>query len=362
MSDYYELLGIARDASPDDIKKAFRKLAHKYHPDKGGGDEKRFKEINEAYQALSDEKKRAEYDRYGRVFEKGNGGGAGFDFGDWGNFGDFGDQGGPASGWDFGDIFEDFFGFGAERGKRIRRGRDIAIDVELPFEEAVFGATRKVLLTKLASCNACNGSGAEPHTAVKTCAVCAGSGTVREARQSFFGAVASLRECKNCLGRGSVPEKPCRECKGTGIVRRSEEVQIAIPYGVKDGEMIKLSGKGEAAAGGIPGDLYVKIHVLPHPLFRREGHDLIMDLEIPLSDALLGAERIVATLEEKLKIKIPAGIDSGEMLRVRSKGVPFQPPEGGRRGDLIIKVMVKIPKRLSKKARTLVEELKKEGI
>ncbi len=353
MNDYYELLGVSRNASSDDIKKAFRRLAHKYHPDKEGGNEKKFKEINEAYQILSDEKKRAEYDRYGRVFENGNGGaGGGFDFSDWGRFADF----------DFGDIFEDFFGFGAERGTRIKRGRDISIDVELPFEEAVFGTTRKVLLTKFSACLVCGSTGAEPHSAMKSCMACAGTGTVRQSRQSFLGALTSLRECKVCMGRGTVPEKPCRECRGAGVVKRSEEVQIAIPYGGQDGEMIKLSGRGEAVTGGIPGDVYVKIHVRPHSVFRREGHDLLMDLEIPLSDALLGAERAVGTLEEKLKVKIPAGIDSGEMLRVRGKGVPFSPPPGGKRGDLIIRIVVKTPKRLSKKARELVEELKKEGI
>lgn len=364
MRDYYKLLEVSRNASPDDIKKAFRKLAHKYHPDKEGGDEKKFKEINEAYQILSDEKRRAEYDRYGRVFENDNGGngGGGFDFGDWGNFGDFSAQGGSASGWDFGDIFEDFFGFGAERGTRIKRGRDISIDVELPFEEAIFGATRKVLLTKFSACLACGSTGAEPQSAMKTCAMCAGTGTVRESRQSFLGSITSLRECKVCVGRGTVPEKPCRECRGAGVVKRGEEVQIAIPYGISDGEMIKLSGKGEAVTGGIPGDVYVKVHVLPHSTFHREGHDLVMDLEVPLSDALLGAERAVGTLEEKLKVKIPAGIDSREMLRVRGKGVPFSPPPGGKRGDLIIRVIVKTPKRLSKKAKELVEELKKEGI
>ena len=345
-SDYYEVLGVSRGASTDEIKKAFRKLAHKYHPDKDGGNEKKFKEINEAYQILSDDKKRAEYDRYGRVFGEGAGGMGGFDFSAFSNLGDLG------------DIFEDFFGFDA-KARRIKRGRDISIDVELSFEEAVFGVERRVLINKFGPCAQCRGSGAAPGSANKTCAHCAGAGTVRETRRSFLGALSTLRECSSCQGRGTVPEKACPHCRGKGILRHDEEILVSVPAGIRDGEMIKLAGRGEAVTGGISGDLYVKVHVLSHRVFRREGNDVIMDLDIPLSEALLGSERIISALEGKIKLKIPAGIDSGELLRIREKGVPS---EDGRRGDLIVRVLVKTPKRLSKKARELVEELKKEGI
>ena len=344
--DYYEVLGIARNASQDDIKKAFRKLAHKYHPDKEGGDEKKFKELNEAYQILSDERKRAEYDRYGRVFGDVGGGAAGFDFS---NFSDV----------DFGEIFEDIFGFESKGARRVRRGRDIAIDVELSFEEAVFGAERKVLISKMGICEKCKGSGAESGSSLKTCDKCRGSGRVRESKQTFFGAFSSVRECAACKGRGSTPEKACSSCRGTGVLKQGEEIQIAIPAGIRDGEIIKMSGRGEAISSGITGDLYVKVHVLSHSVFKREGHELLMDLNIPVSEAILGSERIINTLDGKIKVKIPAGIDGGEVLRVRGKGVPY---EDNHRGDLLIQVIVKTPKRLSKRARELIEELKKEGI
>ncbi|MBI2610029.1 molecular chaperone DnaJ [Candidatus Giovannonibacteria bacterium] len=351
--DYYEILGVARNASKDDIKKAFRKLAHKFHPDKSGGDEAKFKEINEAYQILQDEKKRAEYDRYGRVFgDMGGGGAGGFDFSNFSNFSDF----------DFGDIFEDFFGFENTKARKIRRGRDISIDVELSFEEAVFGSSRRVLINKFSFCELCKGKGSAVGSKEKTCSVCNGSGMVRENKRSFFGTITTMRECKNCFGTGTIPEKECPNCTGAGVLKRSEEVKISVPAGIRDGEIIKLSGKGEAASRGIAGDLYVRIHVLEHAVFKREGQDLVMDMEIPMSEALLGSEHNIATLDGSIKLKIPAGIDSGELLRVRSKGVPYASGDDGRRGDLIIKVIVKTPKRLSKKARQLIEELKKEGI
>ncbi len=353
--NYYEILGIARDASKEDVKKAFRRLAHKYHPDKGG-DEAKFKEINEAYQILTDEKKRAEYDRYGRVFEgvsaeggPGAGSAYGGDFSDFGRFSDL----------DLGNIFEDFFGFSGGRGERVKRGRDISIDVELSFDESIFGTLRRVLMSKFVNCSRCKGLGGEPESQIKKCVSCGGSGMVRETRQSFFGSISSLKECKTCSGRGEIPDKKCSECRGAGVLRKSEEVQIAIPVGIRDGEMIKLSGRGEAVSGGIAGDLYVKIHVTPHKVFRREGADLLMDLEIPLSEALLGSERVIAVLDGKIKVKIPAGIDSGELLKIRGRGVP---ESDSRRGDLIIRVVAKTPKRLSSKARKLIEELKKEGI
>ncbi|OGF80499.1 molecular chaperone DnaJ [Candidatus Giovannonibacteria bacterium RIFCSPHIGHO2_12_44_12] len=346
--DYYDILGVSRNASRDDIKKAFRRLAHQHHPDKGGK-ERDFKEINEAYQVLSDEKKRAEYDHYGRVFSDGAGGGqgaAGFDFGDM-------------SGFDFGDIFEDLFNMGG-RGTRVKRGRDISIEVDVNFEESIFGAERKILLTKASYCSNCQGSGSAPGSKTKNCANCNGSGTVREAGKSLFGSFMRVVECKKCSGRGKIPEELCGVCRGGGVVRKREEIVINIPPGIRDGEMIKISGSGEVVFGGVAGDLYVRINVSKHPQFTREGENLIMDLAIPITEAILGSERTINALDGTLKVKIPSGIDSGETLRIRGRGVPAS--EGARRGDLLILVSVKTPKHLSKKAKELIEELKKEGI
>ncbi len=297
MNDYYDILGVPRNSSKEEIKKAYRALAHKYHPDKTKGDDKKFKEINEAYQILSDEKKRAEYDAYGRVFGEGfsaqGGPASGWDFGD---FSAQSAQGG--SGWDISDIFENFFSgqspFGAplgERRGRVRRGRDISIDLEVSFEEAVFGAERRVLLSKTTLCEKCKGSGAEPGTALQKCPVCQGAGRVHETQKSFFGfgTFTSLRECSKCSGKGNVPSKKCSFCKGQGVLMKTEEVAVKAPSGIQDGEMIKLTGMGEAVASGIPGDLYVKVHVARHPIFRREGDNLAMDLAIKISEALLGS-------------------------------------------------------------------------
>lgn len=356
MSDYYSTLGISKGATKDDIKKAYRKLAHEHHPDKSGGDDKKFKEINEAYQVLSDDKKRAEYDRYGRVFGGSAGpsesrdGGLDFDFG-----------GTPEGFGDFSEIFEDFFGVGGSRrrGNRMKRGRDISIEIDISFAEAIFGTKRDILLKKLGECSACRATGAEPGSKTQKCQTCEGSGTVRDQKNSFFGRMSMLKECPKCVGRGEIPEKECRSCRGSGILRKEGEVVVEIPPGIENGEVISLSGQGEAIRGGVAGDLYVRVKTHPHPEMSREGKNIIMKLDIPLTLAILGGEKIVKTLDGEIKIKIPAGLDSGEVLRVRSRGVPI---ELGIRGDLLIRVQVRNPKNLSKKARQLIEELKNEGI
>ena len=352
--DYYSILGIERNASKEDVKKAFHRLAHKYHPDKKGGDEQKFKEVSEAYSVLSDEKKRAEYDAYGRVFSDGSGnngfgGGAagfsGFDFQDI----------------DLGDIFGEFFGGDMFTGgrRRTRRGRDISIDVQLSFKEAVFGTERKILLTKSSRCTTCKGTGAKQGTGLETCRSCNGHGSVRETKQSFLGNFTSVRPCDLCHGTGQVPREKCQDCKGLGLTRKQEEISVTIPAGIDEGEMIRLAGGGEAIPGGIPGDLYVKVHIEPHSVFRKEGATLSMDLNVKLSDALLGRTYTVTTLDGEVKIKVPAGISFGEVLRLRGKGVPL---EGGRRGDLLVKIKIQIPNKLSSKAKKLIEELRQEGV
>ncbi|HET8574711.1 MAG TPA: molecular chaperone DnaJ [Candidatus Paceibacterota bacterium] len=351
--DYYNILGVDKNASKEEIKKAFRKLAHKYHPDKSGGDEAKFKEASEAYHVLSDDQKRAEYDAYGSTFSGAGGayqgGFGGFDpsnFAGGFNMGDF----------DLGDIFGDIFG-GRSRG--VKRGRDISIDVEIPFEEAVFGTERKILLTKTSTCEVCDGSGAKPGAKMKTCEKCNGQGKIHETKKSLLGVISAVRTCETCGGSGEVPEEVCVKCKGEGVLRGQEEITVKIPAGISDGEMIRLSGKGEAVSKGMSGDLYIKVHVLKHRTFKRDGENLLMDLDIKLSDALLGSEYSIQTLDGGMKIKIPAGVSFGEILRVRGKGVPY---EHGRRGDLLVKLNIKTPTKLSKKAKEAVEVLRSEGI
>ncbi|PIR57900.1 MAG: molecular chaperone DnaJ [Parcubacteria group bacterium CG10_big_fil_rev_8_21_14_0_10_38_31] len=358
MKNYYDVLGISKNASKEEVKKAFRKLAHKHHPDKKGGDESAFKEINEAYQVLTDDKKRSEYDRYGRVFDGAESGGRASGFEGF-DFSGFSAQGGNA-GFDFGDIFEDIFGgFGAGGGRRVRRGRDISMDLELTFEESIFGVERRVLISKLATCEKCHGEGGESGSSMKECPTCRGEGKVRETKRSVFGTFTSVKECDECLGKGKVPEKKCSVCRGSGVLKKSEEIIVTVPRGIQNGEMIKLTGAGEAVSHGVSGDLYVKIHVLPHKVFIREGNNLLMNLDVKFSEATIGAKRDIRTLDGLIKVNIPKGIDSGEVLRARGYGVFY---DGKKRGDLLIKVIVKTPKDLSKKAKSLIEDLQKEGI
>lgn len=354
-TDYYSTLGVNRNASKDEIKKAFHKLARKYHPDnKVGGDERKFKEINEAYQVLSNEKKRAEYDTYGQAFA----GGGGFDGGFSGfDFSNFAGQGFGGVEFDIGDIFGDFFGGGGR--ERTKRGRDISIDLEIPFRDSIFGTERSVLLTKTSACDSCRGTGALSGTAFVKCATCNGQGKVQETRSSFFGSFTSVKECSVCRGRGEVPKQSCGVCRGAGVVRKQEEVTIKIPPGIQNGEVIRLSGTGEAISGGVAGDLYIRVHVSKHPIFKRDGNNILMNLDIKLTDALSGGEYVIETLDGPITLKVPAQISFGEILRVRNKGVPINI---GKRGDLLVTLNIRFPKNLSKKAQKLIEELKKEGI
>ena len=355
MKNYYDILGVKKGASEEEIKSAFRKLAHKYHPDKKGGDEAKFKEVSEAYSVLSDKKKRAEYDTYGKTFAGGagpqQGGFGGFDFS---NFQGFGGQGGSVE-FDLGDIFGDVFGGGQTR---TRRGRDISIDIELSFRESVFGAERRVLLSKTSVCDTCEGTGAKKGSKLITCSSCNGKGEIRETRNSFFGTFTSARPCPRCHGRGQIPETVCEACRGEGVRKREEEIHIVVPSGVEDGEMIRMPGRGEAVQGGGAGDLYVKLHIKADAKFTREGNNLVTSLPIKLSDALLGGEYRITTLDGEERVSVSPGISHGEVIRVRGKGVPH----GRARGDLLVRVDIEFPKKLSKNARELVEKLRGEGL
>lgn len=356
--DYYEVLGVDKKASKEQIKKAFHKLAHKYHPDKGGGDAEKFKEVSEAYSVLGDDKKRAEYDSYGRVFGGGGpqGGAGGFN----GNFdfSQFQDAFQNGFGFDFGDVFSDFFA-GQGGGTRMRRGRDISIDLEISFKESVFGTKRTVLLAKTAQCETCKGSGAAPGTKLETCKICNGAGKVHETNNSFFGSISITRACLNCHGTGQVPQEKCHTCRGEGVYKKQEEIDIMVPPGITGGEMIRLTGMGEAVAGGAAGDLYVKVHVTHDPRFKKEGSNLVTELSVKLSDALLGAEYTIQTLDGEEKISIPTGVMYGEIITIKGRGVPNP---RGKRGDLLVKVRITLPQKLSRSAKGLIEKLREEGI
>ncbi|MSU74681.1 molecular chaperone DnaJ [Candidatus Kaiserbacteria bacterium] len=360
--DYYNVLGVDKKASPDDIKKAFRKLAHKYHPDKGGTDETKFKEITEAYSILSDDKKRREYDAYGQAFPGGRpSGGQGGQGNPFGGFDFSGFQqgfGGQGAEFDFGDIFGDIFSGG--RGQsRTPRGRDISIDLEISFKDAVFGTSRSVLIGKVSTCSLCRGTGAKSGTELEGCKTCNGSGKIHETRNSILGQFSSVRACTICEGTGKIPKEKCTECKGHGVHRKQEEIKINIPAGIDHGEMIRLQAQGEAIKAGVAGDLYVKVHVKPHATFRRDGAHLIMDLPVKLTDALLGTTVSIESLEGKtLEVKIPIMKRAEELLRVAGKGIPV---DGGR-GDLIIRLEVALPHKLSGNAKKSIEQLKTEGL
>ncbi len=355
--DYYKTLGINKDASKEEIKKAFHKLAHAHHPDKNKGDDTKFKEINEAYQVLSDDKKRASFDRFGTADgPQGFGGGqsqgfGGFDF-TGGNGGMEFDMG------DLGDIFGDFFGGGRSRQK-IRKGKDLQTEITLSFEESIFGVEKKINLSKQSICNVCAGSGAKVGTKMDTCKTCNGQGQVREVKRSILGNFATTKTCEVCFGQGKIPSQKCSECRGSGVLKKTEEISVNIPSGINNGETLRIRGRGEAIQGGETGDLYIKMNVKSHDVYTRDGSNLIMDLKIKLTDSLLGMIYNLKTLDNKIvEIKIPEGINHGELLRVRGKGVPTS----SGKGDIIIRIQIKMPNKLSRKEKELIEKLKEEGL
>ncbi len=360
--DYYQTLGVPKNASKDEVKRAYRKLAHKYHPDKQGGDEKKFKEINEAYQVLGDEGKKAQYDQFGSNF--GSGGGSGSH--------GFSAKGGPARGWnfgsraggfegvDFGDIFSEFFGAGARTGTRTKqKGRDIKADMMISLEEAYRGVEREISLKKNTICSKCGGSKNEPGTSLKGCKACGGSGEVRQTHRTVLGSITQVHECSECRGEGKIPEKKCSKCRGAGIVQEAERINIKIPAGIHSGEQIEFQGKGEAAAGGY-GNLYVEVHIKENPQFEREGDDIYTNIEISMPQAALGETMTIKTLSGEQDIQIPSGTESGAMIKLQGKGMPRLHRPG--HGDHCVRIAIRTPKNLSKHAKELLSELRKEGI
>lgn len=364
--DYYEILGISKSASADEVKKAFRKLAIQYHPDKQGGDEAKFKEINEAYEVLSNTEKRQRYDQFGHAGVGGNGsagGAGGFNgfqgfqgFSGQGQSFDFGDLG-------LGDIFGSFFGGGGGQRNRTRRGQDVAVEIALNFEEAVFGVEKEISLNLNLECTHCKGNGAEPGHGLKDCPTCKGSGQINRVMNTMFGQIQQAVTCDTCKGRGKVPEMNCSVCGGKGVERRKQEIKLKVPAGIDDGATIRLSGKGEApsvsAGGGERGDLYVNVRVRPHKKFTREGTLILSNETVDIVTASLGGEVDVETLDGELTMKIPAGTQSGTDFKLSGHGVP--PLRGNSRGDQIVTIHVETPTKLSKRQKELLEEFKHAG-
>lgn len=368
--DYYKILEVSKGASKDEIKKAFYKLAAKYHPDKKGGDEAKFKEINEAYQVLSNDQKRKEYDTYGQTFSgAGSQGGAG-PFGQGGGFGGFDFSGFNQGDFqnmnfdfeDLGDIFGDIFGgFGGRGAAKQKRGRDMQLEMDISFEESIFGVERNILISKVSTCKTCHGSGAKTGTKMETCSKCNGKGKINDIKRTIFGAMQSIKTCDVCHGSGKVPKEKCDTCRGAGVVNTKEDIKISIPAGINNGEVLRMSGMGEAVSGGISGDLYIKILVKKDKIWKREGNDLVMTQDVKLTDAILGATYIVSGVDGKIEFQIPKGASTNDILRIKGRGVPYMNNKNSR-GDVLIKLNILIPKKLSKKSESLIEELKREGI
>ncbi len=354
--DYYEVLGVKKDASDDEIKKAFRKAAVKYHPDKEGGDEAKFKEINEAYEVLKDHDKRQRYDQFGHA---GVGGNSGFSGGNpFQGFGGFNGQNVhfDFGGGDFGDIFSSFFG-GGRSESRPNRGRDVEIELTIKFKEAIFGVEKRIKLDLEDICDHCKGDGAEPGHNHKTCTTCQGVGQVNQPIRTLFGTINQTQICPDCNGKGKVPEKKCTVCGGKGTRHQNQTIKLKIPAGISDGATIRLSGRGEAIAGGKKGDLFVHISVKPDKKFTREGDIILSEEEIDMVEAALGTEIEVETVDGTITMKIPAGTQSGTDFKLSGHGVPHLRDD--LRGAHIVNIVVKTPTHLSKKQKDLLKDFKK---
>jgi molecular chaperone DnaJ len=351
--DYYDILGVNKNASKEEIKKAYKKLAKKYHPDisKEEDTETKFKEINEAAAVLGDEKKRAQYDQYGAEGVKYSNNMGGFDFSDFMRGG----------GFDFDDIFDSFFGggrgdiFGRGGRGRNRRGRNLRFDIEIDLKDAAFGVTKTIVIPKLEKCSKCDGKGAVNDSDIKVCGTCHGTGMIKETKRTPFGVFATSRECHSCHGVGKEIKNPCPVCDGDGRERKNKKLKIKIPAGVETGMRLQVQSEGEAGEfNGPPGDLFVMIHVKEHEIFERRGNDLILELPVRFAQMVLGDDVQIPTLKEDIKMKIPAGTQSNTIFKLKGKGIPYLNSYG--QGDLLVKVVVEVPENLTKKQKELLKE------
>lgn len=360
--DYYNILGVDKSASKDEIKKAFRRLAHKYHPDKESGNEEKFKEINEAYQVLSNDQKRQQYDQYGSVFEGAAGSGAGgFNWQDFSQSGPF--QGGFHTNVNFedlGDIFSDMFGFGGggrQRRTSSRQGRNLEIDATITLQEAAKGTSKQITIEKLNTCSTCDGKGSTKDDSIKTCSKCKGSGVVEQIQRTILGAFASQKPCPECRGEGKVISDPCSKCKGEGRILDRQTIELQIPAGISNGTTLRISGKGEAGIRGAgAGDLFVTIYVENDPEFKREQDDLHSEITLSISQAVLGDTVTVKTIDGDVEVSIPNGTQAGDSIRLKGKGMPHL--KGSGKGDHYLHINIEIPKRLNRKQKKLFEELR----
>jgi molecular chaperone DnaJ len=352
--DYYKTLGVEKNASAEEIKKAFRKAAHKYHPDKSDGDEAKFKQANEAYQTLSNEQKRSQYDRFGSA--GGNMGGGtsqgfgGFDFSGYQN----------GQGFDFGDIdLGDIFGggfSGGRRSSRVRRGSDLQMRINLEFVDAIFGVKKTVEIEHTKSCSDCTGSGSKKESDTEICPECKGEGKIQTRMMGIFATVA---ECPTCEGSGKVPKEKCPSCRGAGVNREKEKIEFTVPSGIKNGDTLRISGKGEAIKNGQTGDLFIQVVISPHPRYGRNGLDLLLVHTIGITDAVLGAKHEIDLLDgKKLDVKIPSATLHGTTLRIVGRGIDT----GSTKGNLLITIKIDIPKKLSKRAKEAIDILQQEGL
>lgn len=362
--EYYKVLGVEKNASQEEIKKAFRKLAHEHHPDKQSGNEAKFKEINEAYQVLGNEAKRKQYDQFGESAFRGQGfGGTGMNWEDFARAAQ-GGQGGFHSGGinidmdDLGDLFGglgDIFGFSSRGGRRQSRGSDIQTELKIEFNEAIFGAEKEVSLYRATYCRKCSGNGAEPGTPIETCQTCKGSGHVMQNQRTILGNFSVRSTCGDCHGDGKKAAKKCTQCHGAGLEKETASLKITIPAGIDNGQMIKLSGQGEAVGNGMAGDLYIKVIVKPDERFERDGDNIYTQSNITFSQAALGDKITVPTVDGEVALKIPSGTRSGQTFKLKGKGATKL--HGRGRGDQFVKINLETPQKLSRAQRKLFEEL-----
>lgn len=358
VKDYYDILGVSKDASDADIKKAYRKLAHTYHPDKKGGDEAKFKEVNEAYQTLSDPQKRQQYNQFGSNYQQAGGAG-GYGNAQGFSFEDLFGQSGFSFGGGFEDVFSDVFG-GRGRSQNQSRGRDIQVEVEITLEEAYKGVSRSIELDVQGICEVCDGTGAEKKK-TKQCPTCKGRGYIDKQVRTMLGTFNQRETCSTCHGKGEIPESICRACQGTGVKRQKKKVDIAVPAGISHGQTLEMRGMGEASPySNMVGSLYIHVSVKPHLLFERKGNDLYITQDIVYTTAVLGGSIDLQTLDGELTLKVPKHTQSGKVFRIKDKGMPHL--QGRGHGDMFVTLRISTPSHISRKAQQLLKDLQSEGM